>query len=141
LVKRNNVTDAFVVAYKGEDQITLQELMRGKRSSTVSRDIIPLGKQYEGVTFRVQVLAAKNLKMSVAEFKEQYQIEEEIHIQQFGDLLQLVSKNYTEYKDARDFKRSLIAKGIPDAFVVAYYKNTRISIESAFEINKKIMHD
>lgn len=139
LISRNNLTDAFVVVYRGEEQITLQELMRGKRSEP-AREPIPEGVAGEGVTFSVQVLAARNLNISVEEFKAKYNIMEETRIRQFGDTYQLVSGNFTSYRDAKEFRRQLIAKGLADAFIVAYRNGNRISINNAFEA-KKILHD
>ncbi|MCD4747675.1 MAG: hypothetical protein K8R58_15375 [Bacteroidales bacterium] len=141
LVSRNKIRDAFVIAYKNEEPITFHELMRGKRSTEVNNDITPNGAVQEGVIFSVQILAAKNLKITVSEFKEKYNIEEETRIQQFGDLYQLVSGNFTNYKKAKEFRRELIEKGIPDAFIVAYHDGVRISMENAFQIKKRILHD
>ncbi|MCD4736426.1 MAG: SPOR domain-containing protein [Bacteroidales bacterium] len=139
LVYRNKVMDAFVVAYKGDDQVSLSELMRGKRS-VETREPIPMGVAGEGVTFSVQVLAAKNLSMSVEEFKAKYEIEEDTRIIKYGDIYQLVSGNFENYRGAKDFRRRLIEKGLPDAFVVAYQNGDRISIDNAFQ-SKKIIHN
>ncbi|MBN1337720.1 MAG: SPOR domain-containing protein [Bacteroidales bacterium] len=138
LVSRNKVLDAFVVAYVKDSQVPLSQLMAGKRG-TAGREPIPMGVSGAGVTFSVQVLAAKDLKMSVEDFKKEYNIREETRIQKYDDLYQLVSGNFTEYKDAKEYRRRLIEKGLADAFIVAYQNGNRISIDDAFE-SKKIMH-
>lgn len=139
LVSRNKVLDAFVVAYLEDKQVPLNQLMAGKRG-VEGREPIPMGMTGAGVTFSVQVLAAKDLKFSVEDFKKEYNIKEETRIQRYNDLYQLVSGNFTEYRDAKEFRRRLIEKGLADAFIVAYQNGNRISIDDAFQ-SKKIIHD
>jgi len=135
LVARNKIADAFVVAYVENKQVSLSSLMPGKRG-VERNDSEPVGMVGSGVTFSVQVLAAKNLKQSVEDFKKQYGIKEETRIQQYGDLYQLVSGNFTEYREAREFRRRLLEKGLSDAFIVAFQNGVRISIDDAFEAKK-----
>ncbi|MBN3036804.1 MAG: SPOR domain-containing protein [Bacteroidales bacterium] len=140
MVLGKNVTDAFVVAYQGDRQVSLQELMQGKRS-VPEREIEPAAKIAEDVTFSVQILAAKSLTLPVEEFKKQYGITEETHIQMFGDIYQLVSGNFHSYREAKEFRRKLIAKGLNDAFIVAYRNGSRIPIDDAYEMSTTIFHD
>lgn len=140
LVTRNKLRDAFVVAYRNGERVPLRELMQEQNVQDINL-INPDGEVADGVDFRVQILAAKQLRFSVEEFKDKYNIEEETHIQQFGDYYQLVSGSFYEYKDARNFVKELKRKGIPDAFIVAYRYGSRISMSNAFEIKKEILHD
>ena len=41
---------------------------------------------------------------------------------------------FMDYKNAVGHKNTVVAKGIPDAFVVAYYKGRKISIDEAFKM-------
>ena len=46
------------------------------------------------------------------------------------------SGNFTDYKSANAYKDALIAKGITDAFVIAYQKGVKISVAKAVELLK-----
>lgn len=139
LMKKTKLKDAFVVAYSNDSQLSLHELMAGKRGNIT--EFNPTKKNIDGIVFSVQVFATKNLKMSVAEFQQKYNLREETRIQQLEDSYQIVSGYFTDYKDARNYRREIIEKGLPDAFIVAFKNGSRISLKNAFEEKKGIVHD
>ncbi len=89
-----------------------------------------ISAKQQGVSFSVQLGAFQKVNHSTKYFSSKYgisNISQETH----ESYIKFFSGSYSEYKEARDYRESIKAKGIGDAFVIAHNNQKRISVQEA----------
>lgn len=80
--------------------------------------------------FRVQVIAMSRTRIDTEAFRRRYNIDTPIVENTFGGLYRYSTGRFSNFSEAEAYSRVIRAKGIHDAFVVAYRGNERIRITS-----------
>lgn len=80
--------------------------------------------------FRVQVIAMSRSRIDTEAFRRQYNIETPLIENTFSGLYRYSTGRFSNFRDAEAYSRVIRAKGVHDAFVVAYRGNERIRITS-----------
>jgi len=148
------VKDAFVVVYKGDNRITLEEALNyafkvQKSNIAVSNDEqSKVEKVYESVALKttipqsglfygVQILSIEHDHFPLGIFDDLYGIEKPIVIKQKSTWYMIIASGFDSYQDAVDYQPIARNKGFIDAFVVAYKDGKKISLEHLKEeLNK-----
>lgn len=120
LVSRNQVYDAFVVAYKNENKIALEELLSDNENSQ-SKYLVNDRSNF----FGVQILATRQNKYAVESIKSLFGLYEDIHIDNSNQLIRYIAGDFTSYVEAEKLLDTLKQKGIKDAFIVEYKNGIR----------------
>ncbi len=81
-----------------------------------------------GFEFRVQILAKRQNPPSVSVLKRRYNIEGEVYENYQDGIYRFSTGRFNSYREAVEHSRRIRAKGVHDAFVVAYRNNMRIPI-------------
>lgn len=113
--------DAFVVDVNKE-KIYSEEIVIADHASIHNPEL-------ENIVFKVQIGAFR--ESIPAEIAAVYLTLEGIEEQNSEDLTILSTGNFTSYEEAEKFKNDLVAKGIRDAFIVAYSGSKKIDVKLA----------
>lgn len=90
-----------------------------------------------GIIYRVQILAGKNL-VNGAYFKSNHNYEENFVTENHKGLVKYTTGNYDVYKGARDKREDLKGKyTLPGPFVTAYNNSQRITVQEALMISNQ----
>lgn len=90
-----------------------------------------------GIIYRVQILAGKNL-VNDAYFKSNHNYEENFVTENHKGLVKYTTGNYDVYKGARDKREDLKGKyTLPGPFVTAYNNGQRITVQEALMISNQ----
>ncbi len=156
IIVTKGITDAFVVAYYNGKKITMaeaKEILAANpdlaNTSSQSTEVISNGNinktesisatsQME-ISFKVQIGAYKNdIPVDVVNGLLDVVVGNGMaHKKNAEGLTIYTSGNYTDYEKANIYKNDLIAKGLKDAFVVAFQGDEKISLTKAIELQKK----
>lgn len=93
----------------------------------------PVQQQPTGFEFRVQIYAKSNRVNNPSQIYRNIQFEYPIVENVFNGLYRYSTGSFSTYRQAEAYAHQLQARGIYDAFVVAYRGNERISITSAMK--------
>lgn len=123
LVSRNHIYDAFVVAYKNDSKVPLQQLL-------IDHDINPVSSKSNEINsdsnfFSVQILATGEGSYSIKAIKDLFDIDDEIFIDKSNQLNRYVAGRFISYDKAAILLNDLLKKGIQDAFIVEYENGKR----------------
>jgi len=132
LVSRHNVYDAFIVAYKHGERLTLDQLVDFSFSSEVPATVEkqrPVTKK----SFGVQIIAFRDKDISVRAVKELYAIEQEVYKEFLEGWYQYTTGNFNTYKEAAKLRNKLKLKGVSDAFVVGYKEGVRVKLSTILD--------
>jgi hypothetical protein len=90
------------------------------------------------VAFKVQVLA-NHRSVSENEWRNKFGLEEEKQLSNHEGWMKWTVGNFSDYKDARGKRESLIAKcpNLPGPFVTAYQDGNRITVQEALMITQQ----
>ncbi|MCD4736623.1 MAG: hypothetical protein K8R53_11310 [Bacteroidales bacterium] len=133
LVTRNNIYDAFVVAYREEQRLELSSLIDGERNAD-TREQSSVEVVSTVYNFRIQILATKDGDLNMDDIAGKYNISEEISIDGTGDWIKFMAGSFENYQEALKYRDQLIRNGIEDAFVVAYKNSTRIPLSEIIDV-------
>jgi len=91
----------------------------------------------DGLIYRVQILAGKNL-VNAAYFKKNHQYEENFITENHKGLVKYTTGQFDVYKGARDKREDLNGKyTLPGPFVAAYNNGQRITVQEALMISNQ----
>ncbi|MCB2220632.1 MAG: SPOR domain-containing protein [Bacteroidetes bacterium] len=124
---RNELKDAFIVAYKDGKKVMLYDLLAmvepvtSDDTGTNVRAALPKG-------FSVQILATKDGSITDSEIRKKYDIDEDIfkEYSESDGLYRYTIGNFNTYIAAVKVRNKIRAKGFRDAFVVGYKDGKRV---------------
>jgi hypothetical protein len=90
-----------------------------------------------GVSYKVQICAAHSGPVNVSYFQNKFNISKRVNIENHEGWFKYTTGSFNVYKDARDSREDLRQKGAYDAFVTAYNKGTRITVQEALMITSQ----
>jgi N-acetylmuramoyl-L-alanine amidase len=112
-----------------------QEIRHGKTAQNTSQDeVISSNSQEKEVDYRVQFYSSPT---KVSETDPDFKGLEDIWIYNDSNIWKYTSGKFKDFKTANKYKNSLKEK-YKDAFVVIFYKNERITLEKAKQIERQI---
>jgi len=88
-----------------------------------------------GITYKVQVGAFRE-NIVVDKFKKKFNLKENINLENHEGWTKLTSGSFNEYKSARD-KRNMVRNNVKTAFVTAYNKGNRITVQEALMVSNQ----
>jgi hypothetical protein len=89
------------------------------------------------LVYRVQVTAIYGGKTSAKDIQRRYNINKDVHVDTEGGYTKYTVGGFATYEEAKKYRDNLRSNGLPGAFVVGYYDDTRINnIKQAIEIEK-----
>ena len=113
------ITDAFVVAYKDNVRINMTN------TNPPLNNFQPNNYQ-PGKTYRIQILCVtKNQPEKLSDFKQKYNITEDIYQLEEDGLYKYLTTEYTSWQQAAEARQTLIDKGVSDAFIATYVNGVR----------------
>jgi cell division protein FtsN len=124
--------DAFVVAYKNGERVSLQTLKN--EVTLVENYVDPVTqKDKNQLTFRVQIGAFRNV---TEEFSAETRgIEGVQSITLSNGITRFVAGNFKSYNEAENLRKKVInSTSLKDAFIVAYYDGNPIPLQQALQI-------
>ncbi|MBN1339976.1 MAG: SPOR domain-containing protein [Bacteroidales bacterium] len=127
LVSKYNVYDAFVVAYRENERMSLTGFT-GANVITDQPVAVTPGKE---ISFRVQLLASLSDDVDIAHLAQIYGITEDIQVEKEGKWFKYTAGSFLDFQEALKYRDQLARKGIKDAFVVAYDKQARVPLMDA----------
>ena len=138
-MKEKGFSDAFVVVYKGGERVTLKDAgieIDSLQEQINEEGVVVISRPpEEQVAFKIQIYISKDpIYLAPANFKGLENVEEYMD----GGLYKYTSGESSDLDYANNvLLNDLRGVGFRDAFVVAFYKNKRITLERAMEILKK----
>ena len=84
----------------------------------------------DGVYYRVQLAATKVYWDAVTSFAS-YNISRPVRVEWHNAMYKYTAGSFSKYGEANDFRQTMVTKGIPGAFVVAYRNGSRINVADA----------
>jgi hypothetical protein len=129
--------EAFVTAYKGGERISLRtagvQFNQPVKEDTVSVGPSVINKKF--IVFKVQLGVYKN--EPPANMQKLFNSINNVEITEtISGLKRYSTGKFSTYEEAKKYKEELIAKGISDAFVIAFFKEQLIDIHEALEYLK-----
>lgn len=88
-----------------------------------------------GITYKVQVGAFRE-NIVVDKFKKKFNLKENINLENHEGWTKLTAGSFNEYKSARD-KRNVVRNNVKSAFVTAYNKGNRITVQEALMVSNQ----
>ncbi|NCP45354.1 MAG: SPOR domain-containing protein [Flavobacteriales bacterium] len=88
-----------------------------------------------GITYKVQVGAFRE-NIVVDKFKKKFNLKENINLENHEGWTKLTTGSFNEYKSARD-KRNMVRNNVKTAFVTAYNKGNRITVQVALMVSNQ----
>ncbi|NCQ11515.1 MAG: hypothetical protein COW67_06335 [Flavobacteriales bacterium CG18_big_fil_WC_8_21_14_2_50_32_9] len=88
-----------------------------------------------GITYKVQVGAFRE-NIVVDKFKKKFNLKENINLENHEGWTKLTTGSFNEYKSARD-KRNMVRNNVKTAFVTAYNKGNRITVQEALMVSNQ----
>ncbi len=152
---KNGIEDAFIVVYRGDKSISLEEALNyAARQQTVvllsgveevgeeenEERVYPLIRldnsiPQEGLIIGIQILSMKNDHYPIGVLSGIYGIEKPIIVNKNRDWNKLIVSGFNSYDEALDYQEYARSKGFIDAFVVAFKDGQRISIATLKSLN------
>ena len=146
LRSNEGIKDAFIVVYRNEERISLEEALNfaARKQSVKNDNYIVEDKAAEkvypmvhlehnipttGILIGVQVLSIKSHEYPIGVFKGIYGIDNPIFIYEKEPWVKLIVSGFSTYEEASDFQFEARKKGFVDAFMVAFKNGRRISIK------------
>lgn len=117
----------FVVAYKDGKKIDIKDLVNDTEFKEVRKELgtEKVTLNVNDIVYKVQVGAFKNFSKEHSKLRDYSDIEMEI----YGEYKRILTGKFKSYQEAVALKEKLKASGFPNAFVVAYDGNKRMSLE------------
>ncbi|MBW6483238.1 MAG: hypothetical protein K0B10_09260 [Vicingaceae bacterium] len=88
-----------------------------------------------GITYKVQVGAFRE-NIVVDKFKKKFNLKENINLENHEGWTKLTTGSFNEYKSARN-KRNAVRNNVKTAFVTAYNKGNRITVQEALMVSNQ----
>ncbi|MBN2172962.1 MAG: hypothetical protein JW731_02440 [Bacteroidales bacterium] len=127
LVTRNRIYDAFVVAFKDDERISIAELVG---SNYEDRDLIVENRRpVIPVAYSVQVMASINGYASSQAVRELYEIQDEVFKEFYDGWYHYSVGNFELYSDAAKLRNSMKLRGLTEAFVVGFKNGKRVDLK------------
>ena len=102
-----------------------------------TKDMMLVVTEESPLRYRIQVQAIYGGKTTAQEIQRRYNIDKEVHVDYEGGYTKYTVGEYMTYEEARIYRDQLRNNGLPGAFVVGYYDDSRIKdIKQAVEIEK-----
>ena len=124
LSSRNGIEDAMIVAYKNGKKIMYNDLLAIAENTQING--LP-ERPALSKAFSVQVLATKDVNVSVTSLRELYEVDEEIFKEYdvTDGLYRYSIGNYTLYTDAAKIRNQIKLSGFKGVFVTGYKNGKR----------------
>jgi len=130
LVTRNNIKDAFVVAYRDNQRLMLSQLIEMEGINTEEQRAAKQQRVESKISFSVQVLATTNGNISPGAIHEMFEIDADVIREENNGLFRYTAGIFSSYNDAAKLRNQLKARGISGAFVVGYRDGKRTEIRN-----------
>ena len=139
-------SEAYVVAYNDGNRVETP----GTKSNVITQnDLINTSKDTLSTPANVDAYELNKVSIMVQvglfrgeiplEFKDQYAKLPDLTKQVTNHgVIRYMTGNFKNISEAAAYKEELINQGFPDAFLVAYYSNDRVTMQEIVEILKKI---
>lgn len=88
-----------------------------------------------GIAYKIQVGAFRE-NISIDKFKKKYKLNDKIELENHEGWSKLITGSFNEYKSARN-KRNSVRTNVKTAFVTAYNKGSRITVQEALMISNQ----
>lgn len=145
LRSREGIADAFIVVYRNNERISLEEALNYVARKQVipnekymvedqaAEKIYPLVKlensiPQSGIFIGVQVISVKNDFYPMGVFKGIYNIDKPMLVHEQSPWFKIIISDFKTYDEAYDYQYEARDKGFIDAFVVAFKDGKRITI-------------
>lgn len=105
---------------------------------TNNNSIVKESSDKTGIVFKVQIGAFKNdVPVDIVNQLLDVVVGNNLeHVKNADGLTVYTSGNFKDYNSANEFKNSIVAKGVKDAFVVAFLNGQKIAVTKAIELLK-----
>ncbi len=147
LRSKSKSSDAFVVIYRNNSKISLEEALNFAVAEQQTDSKMPVEQKQknekvypvedlnkniptEGDIIGVQILSLKNNQYPLSVFEGIYDITKPIYIDHSGGWHKIIVGGFKSVEEARIYSKELQAKGFIDAFVVGYQNGTRVSLKN-----------
>ena len=133
-VEKKKTTDAKPKETVKKVEEVVEEIVEPVEASTKENITENIPSPQNGIIYRVQILAGKNL-VNGAYFKANHNYEENFVTENHKGLVKYTTGSYDVYKSARDKREDLSGKyTLPGPFVTAYNNEQRITVQEALMI-------
>ena len=128
LITRDDISDAFIVAYKNGKKIMLNDLLAMVEATPDTKTGITVRPEVRKA-FSVQILATKDGNISQSDIREKYDVDEDIfkEYSESDGLYRYSIGDFSSYTEAVKVRNKIRASGIRDAFVVGYKDGKRVN--------------
>ena len=143
----SKLSDAFIVIYRNEDKISLEDAMNYAVAEQMEASGTPVEQKQKvekvyppedlsrnipgtGNLIGVQILSLKNSQYPLGVLKGMYDISNPVYVDLDGPWYKIIVGGFNSVEEARAYSLELRAKGFMDAFVVTYKSGTRVSVGS-----------
>lgn len=92
--------------------------------------------QQKGIVYKVQVAALQNAK-TAQQLQSALKLNETVTTEMQQGFTKYTVGNFSEYKQAKEYRDNLMSKGIVGPFVAAYNNGTRITVQEALMITNQ----
>jgi len=140
------IKDAFIVVYRNEERISLEEALNFATrqqsdnpdeyqvQNDAAKKVYPMVQLEDnipstGIVIGVQVLSIKNDEYPLGVFKGIYGIDKPVLISSKMPWYKIIIDGFNTYDEAVEFQYQAREKGFIDAFVVAFKDGRRISLK------------
>lgn len=130
---------------KEKQETSLQEKVTNENSKNIDntskkkeedkKPITTTPSPETGITYKVQVGAFRE-NIVVDKFKKKFNLKENINLENHEGWTKLTAGSFNEYKSARD-KRNAVRNNVKTAFVTAYNKGNRITVQEALMVSNQ----
>ena len=125
LATRNSIDDAFVVAYKNGERLTLSQLVNYNFNADEKDLIVEKIRPAESQTFSIQIMATRNGSISSTSIREMYGVDAEVYKEHLNGWYKYCVGNFESYQEAAKLRNKLKIRGVKDAFIVEYIHGRR----------------
>ena len=136
-VEKKKTTEAKPKETVKKVEEVVEEIIEPVEASTKENITENIHSPQNGIIYRVQILAGKNL-VNGAYFKANHNYEENFVTENHKGLVKYTTGSYDVYKSARDKREDLSGKyTLPGPFVTAYNNGQRITVQEALMISNQ----
>lgn len=89
------------------------------------------------VAYKVQICALSKMQRGTSYFESKFGISDKVNMELHEGWRKYIVGKYNQYKDARDYRENIRAKGIENPFVTAYNNGKRITVQEALMVSNQ----
>lgn len=136
-LRSNNYSDAFVVAYKGGERVSL----RSAGVSSAPKDRLDIKNDNEPkedevdpnkIVLQIQIGAYKN-QLPTEVLSKFIELEDVNQTEIKGGITRYTAGSFTSYEEAESYLETVKSKGLTNAFIIAIYNGLLMPLEEALK--------